>query len=67
MVPDTEVLLAGRNAYNGSKDPKDQATNYVAPLRIFELKSFSPFEYSYLISTGYVDDIRKTFKLRLEL
>ncbi len=61
-VPETQqILLAGRHSYNGSKDPANGATNYVAPLRTFELKSFSPFEYSYIISSGKLDDIRETF------
>ncbi len=61
-VPGTEILLAGRHAYNGSKDPYNGATNYVAPLRTMEFFSFVPFEYEYVISTGTVEEMRETFK-----
>jgi hypothetical protein len=62
FTPNVEILLAGRFSYNGSKDPKNSATNYVAPLRTFEMKSFEPFEYSYYIVTGKVNDIREAFR-----
>ena len=61
-VPDTEILLAGMHVPDGSKSPYSSSTSYVAPLRTFELKSFDPFEYSYIISTGQVDEMRNTFK-----
>ncbi len=61
-VPGTEILLAGRHAYNGSKDPYNGATNYVAPLRTMEFFSFEPFAYEYIISTGTVEEMRETFK-----
>ncbi len=60
-VPGTEILLAGRHNHNGSKDPYNAATNYVAPLRTMEFFSFVPFEYEYFISTGTVPEMRKTF------
>ncbi len=61
-VPGTEILLAGRHSHNGSKDPYNAATNYVAPLRTMEFFSFVPFEYEYIISTGTVEEMRETFK-----
>ncbi len=61
-VPGTEIFLAGRHNYNGSKDPYNSATSYVAPLRTMEFFSFVPFEYEYIISTGTVDEMRETFK-----
>ena len=61
-TPIAEILLAGRHAYNGSKDAKNNATNYVAPLITTQLKSYEPFEYTYYITTGDTDSIRNTFK-----
>ena len=60
-TPNVEILFAGRHAYNGSKDPTDGATNYVAPICSLALRSFEPFEYSYLMTTGDIDKIRTTF------
>ena len=51
-VPGADILLAGRHAYNGSKDPADGATNYVAPLETFAITSYRPVVYSSLITTG---------------
>ena len=61
-TPIAEILLAGRHQYNGSKDAGNNATNYVAPLITYTLKSFEAFEYSYYITTGSVEEIRNTFK-----
>ncbi len=61
-VPGAEIMLAGRNAYNGSKDPYNGATSYVAPLRTMAIVSFEPFEYEYVIAAGTVDEMRETFK-----
>lgn len=60
-VPDIEIMLAGRHAYNGSKDPANGGTNYVAPLRTMEIKCFEPWEYSYVIACGSIDEMRGTF------
>lgn len=62
FVPNVDQLYAGRHAYNGTKDPLDGATNYVAPLNRVQIVSFKPIEYSYLITTGSVDEIRGRFK-----
>ncbi len=62
FVPNTDVLLAGRHAYNGSKDSLNNACNYVAPVNNIELKSFQPIEYSYLIACGSLSEIRGVFK-----
>ena len=61
-TPGAETLIAGRFAYNASKDPSDGATNYVAPLRTLCLESFLPLEYSYLITTGDAASICRTFE-----
>lgn len=61
-VPNVDVLKAGRYEFNGSKDPADNATNYVAPLNVIRLTSYCPIEYSYLLTTGSVGQIRETFK-----
>ena len=61
FVPEASILLAGRFQYDGSLDPMSRSTNYVAPLRSMKLKSFKPIEYSYLITAGKLEDIRRTF------
>ena len=61
-VPNVDSLLAGRHAFNSSKDSTNGATNYVAPVNTILLKSFEALEYSYLISTGSVEEMRSTFK-----
>ena len=61
-VPNTDIFLAGRHAYNGSKDSLNGATNYVAPLCTMKIVSFEPIEYSYMMTTGTLDQIRSTFK-----
>ena len=62
-VPNVELFLAGRNAYNASKDSFDGACNYVAPINTLKLVSFEPLEYSYLMATGSVNEIREIFKV----
>ncbi len=61
-VPGIDTMLAGRHAYNGSKSAEDGATNYVAPLCTMKLVSFEPIEYSYMMTTGSIEQIRNTFK-----
>ena len=60
-VPGVEMLIGGRHAYNGTKEPHDAACNYVAPLKAIKLQSFVPLEYSYLIYSGSLADIRAKF------
>ena len=55
------MLYAGRFSYNGSKSATDGATNYVAPLVTYKMTSFDPIDYSYLITTGSVSEIRGVF------
>lgn len=62
FTPMAEILLAGRFQYNGSKNPGNNATNYVAPLIKNTMKSFSPFEYAYYITTGSIEEIRADFE-----
>lgn len=61
-TPIAEILLAGRHMYNGSTSSKDPATNYVAPLITHTMSTLEPFEYSYYITTGQVDNVRATFE-----
>lgn len=61
-TPNVDTFLAGRHAYNGSKKAEDGATNYVAPLCMLKLVSFEPIEYSYMMTTGSLEQIRSTFK-----
>ncbi|MBQ9779617.1 MAG: hypothetical protein IJW00_01600 [Clostridia bacterium] len=61
-VPNADSYLAGRHAYNGSTDSMSGATNYVAPVNTKQLVSYEALEYSYLMATGSVEEIRATFK-----
>lgn len=61
-VPGIDTMLAGRHAHNGSKDSMNGATNYVAPLCMMKIVSFEPIEYSYMMTTGSLEQIRETFK-----
>lgn len=61
-VPNVDSFLAGRHAFNNSMESTNGATNYVAPVNTILLKSFEALEYSYLISTGSVEEMRDVFK-----
>lgn len=61
-VPGIEIMLAGRFSYNGSKDPANGATNYVAPLKTMGIRCFEPWEYTYVIAAGTIDEMRATFQ-----
>lgn len=61
-VPKIDVFLAGRSGTGMTKDPSAAATNYVAPLNQLLLVSYTPLEYSYLMTTGRLEYIRETFK-----
>lgn len=61
-IPNVDFFLAGCHGYNGTKDASDDPTNYVAPVNQLKIVSGEPIEYSYIISTGSVSDIRETFK-----
>ncbi len=60
-VPGVEQMLAGRHEYNGSKDPLNNGTSYVAPLRTMQMVSFVPFEYEYVIAAGSISEMREVF------
>ncbi len=60
-VPCVDSFLAGRHSFNGSMDSTNGACNYVAPVNTIMLVSFDALEYSYLITTGSVEEIRGTF------
>ena len=60
-VPGVDHMKAGCYQYDNSKDAKADSTNYVAPLMKILLKSFEPIEYSYLITTGTVPEMRALF------
>ncbi len=60
-VPGVVKMLAGRHMYNGSKDPSDGATSYVAPLGKFNIVSYKPFSYEYVIACGSISDMRAVF------
>jgi len=60
-IPQADRLVAGRHAYNGSRDPKSGACSYFAPVNRIQLVSYRPMEYSYLIAAGSVGAMRDTF------
>jgi len=60
-TPNIDRLKAGRHEFNGSKDANNNATNYIAAYNKILLTSFVPVEYSYLITTGTVEEIREVF------
>ena len=60
-VPNADTYFAGKHAYNGSMDPGSGACNYVAPVNQIRMVSYQPIEYSYLMTTGSVEDIRAIF------
>lgn len=61
-VPNVDLFKAGRYKFNNSKKDTDDATNYVAPYNTLKMISYKPIEYSYIMTTGRVSDIRATFK-----
>jgi len=60
-VPGVNKWNAQRFQYDGSRDPRANSCSYVAPTNNIRLYSFVPQEYSYLLTTGYTDEIRNTF------
>lgn len=60
-VPNVDSYKAGRYAYDGTKDADGDACNYVAPLNTLKLVSYEALEYSYLLTTGTVQEIRDAF------
>ncbi len=60
-VPGATMYVAGRFSHNGTKDPADGPTNYVAPIYHLRLISYKPLSYSYLITSGSLTDIRRKF------
>lgn len=61
-VPNVDSFLAGRFIKDDiSKSAMDNPCCYVAPLKTIILTAFEPLEYSYLVATGSLEDIRKTF------
>lgn len=65
-VPNIDRFTAGRYEYGskdgGTKDPTANPCSYVAPLKILKLVSYEALEYSYIMTTGSIKDIRDTFK-----
>ena len=60
-VPAATRFIAGRYCHDGTKDPAAGPTNYVAPLYMLRLISYKPIEYSYLITSGSLSNIRQRF------
>lgn len=60
-VPGVDCFKAGCYQYNNSMDSEEFATNYVAPLKNMLIKSFEPIEYSYMMATGSLPELRALF------
>ena len=60
-VPNVDRHKAGRYEYNGTMDANGNPTNYVAPYNTIKIVSFEALEYSYLLTTGSIEQIRETF------
>lgn len=60
-VPGVDCFKAGCYQYDNSKKAEDWSTNYVAPLKNILIRSFEPIEYSYLMTTGTLDEMRALF------
>jgi len=60
-TPNADRYSAGRHQYNASKSASNNATNYTAPWKQIKLVSFVPLEYSYMMTTGSVEEIRAVF------
>ncbi len=60
-VPNIDQFKAGRYLYDGSKSDMAESTGYVAPVNILKIVSFDPIEYSYLLTAGTTETIRKIF------
>lgn len=61
-VPNVDRFTAGRNDFNNSKSDVNDFTNYMCATNKIKIIPFTPFEYSYLITTGSADEIRAVFK-----
>lgn len=59
--PNVDKLIAIRHQYNGSKDPMNNSTVYVAPSNSITMQAFKPIVYSYILATGNPDDVREVF------
>ncbi len=64
FTPGVRKLLAGRHAYDGSKDPDAGSCGYIAPVVMLALRCFEPVEYRYLLTAGALDTIRARFAER---
>jgi len=61
-VPNVDLFKAGRYKFDNSKKASDDSTNYVAPYNTMKMISYKPIEYSYLMTTGSIEQIRAAFK-----
>ena len=60
-APNIDSWIAIRHEYDGSKDPMANSTSYVAPSIVSVMESYVPIEYSYIMTTGTLEEIRSTF------
>ena len=64
-VPNTDVFKGGRvdgSESSMSADSSSGYSSYFAPLKELQIVCYEPIEYSYLLCTGNIDDIRSVFK-----
>ena len=61
FTPGADMLLAARFENGKDKNPKANSCSYVAPVDTLMIKSFVPIEYSYMITTGSLSEIRSVF------
>ncbi|MBR3553255.1 MAG: hypothetical protein IKN72_07680 [Clostridia bacterium] len=61
-VPNVDSLGGGRYEEEvRSKSDTDSSTSQVSPGNIFRMTAYAPFEFSYLMATGSVEEIRGIF------
>ena len=60
-TPNVDRLVAIRHDYNGSKDPMSNSCSYVATSSLITMESYLPVEYSYILATGSLQEVREVF------
>lgn len=61
-VEENNQLVATTNRHATTTDPaSENPTSYIAPVGVWTMESYTPFEYSYYITTGTAEEIRTDF------
>ena len=50
------------HGYGPTKDSMSMGCSYIAPVNSFQLKCYKPVEYSYIMTTGSINQIKSTFQ-----